>query len=325
MVGDVMLGRLVNEALRSRPPEFPWGDVVSLFHSSDWRFCNLECVVSDLVPDRLPPKTFHFRSDARNVAVLQAAGVDAVSCANNHGLDFGRGAMLDMLRILEDAGIAHAGAGSNLEEARRPALTTTRGGTRVALIACTDNQPDWAAGALKPGVFFVPADVDLADASGLLGLVDKTRRVADLVVVSLHWGANWGYEPEAGHRELARALVELGAGVVFGHSCHVFRGVEVYREAPIVYSAADFVDDYAIDPVDRNDWSFVHLVETWPGNRRLRLRPTMIENMHARLAHGAEATAIISRMSGLCNRLGTRLRVEGEEAVISLTPAAAGG
>jgi poly-gamma-glutamate synthesis protein (capsule biosynthesis protein) len=155
--------------------------------------------------------------------------------------------------------------------------------------------------------------------------VDKTRRVADLVVVSLHWGANWGYEPEAGHRELARALVEMGAGVVFGHSCHVFRGVEVYREAPIVYSAADFVDDYAIDPVDRNDWSFVHLVETWPGNRRLRLRPTMIENMHARLAHGAEATAIISRMSGLCNRLGTRLRVEGEEAVISLTPAAAGG
>jgi poly-gamma-glutamate synthesis protein (capsule biosynthesis protein) len=318
LVGDVMLGRLVNEVLRSRPPHLPWGDVLPLFQSSDWRFCNLECVVSDLVPERPPPKVFHFRSDARNVAVLQAAGIDAVSCANNHSLDFGPEAMLDMLQILDEAGIAHAGAGGDLEQASRPALTTTRSGTRVAVIACTDNEPDWAAGDRTPGVYFVPADVDQADASGLFSQVRGARELADLVVVSLHWGSNWGFQPEPGHRELAGAVVEAGANLVFGHSCHVFRGVEVCRGVPIVYSAGDFVDDYAIDPVARNDWSLVHFLDLDGDRGRLRLRPAVIEDMHARLARGAEATAILSRTDSLCRGLGTQALVRESEAVIGL-------
>src|SRR5438128_9466034 len=81
LLGDVMLGRLVNQSLREKPPSAPWGDVLALLRESDWRFCNLECVISDLLPERLPAKVFHFRSDARNVAVLRAAGIDTVSCA----------------------------------------------------------------------------------------------------------------------------------------------------------------------------------------------------------------------------------------------------
>ena len=99
-----MLGRLVNRALREAPPEFVWGDVLPLLRAADLRFCNLECVVSDRIPERLPAKAFHFRSDAKNVAALSAAGMDVVSCANNHSLDYGTEAMLDMIRLLDATG-----------------------------------------------------------------------------------------------------------------------------------------------------------------------------------------------------------------------------
>ncbi|HZV49108.1 MAG TPA: CapA family protein [Candidatus Dormibacteraeota bacterium] len=321
LVGDVMLGRLVNEALSGTPPEWPWGDVLSLFQEADWRFCNLECVISDVVPPRLPDKAFHFRSEARNVAALRAA-VDVVSCANNHSLDFGPEAMLDMLRLLDRARIGHAGAGADLEEAARPAISTARDGTRVAVIACTDNEPDWAATLRAPGLYYVPIDPRHPAARGLLDRVRRVRHLADLTVVSLHWGSNWGDEPEPGHRELAAELTEAGADLVVGHSSHVVRGIEVRAGKPVLYSAGDFIDDYAVDPVARNDRSVVFLVETGPGGpRRVRLRPSVIERCRARLARDDEADPILERMRRLCQRLGTHLEVREREGLIEIAPA----
>ena len=112
-----MLGRLVNEVLRREPPESPWGDTLPLFQQADWRMCNLECVLSDRgSPWDETPKAFHFRSDARNVAVLQAARINAVSLANNHSLDYGYDAMLECLHVLDQAGTQRAGAGRNLAD-----------------------------------------------------------------------------------------------------------------------------------------------------------------------------------------------------------------
>ncbi|HXG49726.1 MAG TPA: CapA family protein, partial [Methylomirabilota bacterium] len=86
-VGDVMLGRLVNDLLKHEPPEYPWGNTLPLFRQADWRCCNLECAISDRgSPWSETPKVFHFRSAAKNIAVLKAARIDAVSLANNHSL-----------------------------------------------------------------------------------------------------------------------------------------------------------------------------------------------------------------------------------------------
>src|SRR5256885_15602414 len=103
LLGDVMLGRLVNQSLREKPPSAAWGDVLALLRESDWRFCNLECVISDLLPERLPAKVFHFRSDARNVAVLRAAGVDTASRADNPSPGFGPPAPPDLPTLPEAA------------------------------------------------------------------------------------------------------------------------------------------------------------------------------------------------------------------------------
>ena len=81
-VGDVMLGRLVNDALERVSAEYPWGDTTAIFRQADWRACNLECVISDRgTPWGMTPKEFHFRSDGKNVAVLKAAGIARFSAS----------------------------------------------------------------------------------------------------------------------------------------------------------------------------------------------------------------------------------------------------
>lgn len=306
-LGDVMLGRLVNQELKRRPPEYVWGNTLYLLRQAAAVFINLECAVTDW-GEPVPGKRFCFRTDSKNVAALRVAGVRAASLANNHIMDFGDTGLLETIANLDRAGIAHAGAGRNLAEARRPAEFEVAG-LRVAFIAATDNQPDWEATEDRPGIFYVPvepADPRFAD---LLGLVRTVRSRADLVVVSLHWGPNWGYDPPAAHRAAARKLIEHGADIIFGHSAHVFRGIEVIAGRPVFYSCGDFVDDYAVDEVERNDWSFIFEVHLeGPRVKKVALIPTIIADFQARLAPAPYRDAILDRMSALCLKLGTPAR-----------------
>ena len=140
-VGDVMLGRLVNAALQEQTPAYPWGDTLALFQQADVRLCNLECVISDWgAPWSATPKVFHFRSDAKNVAVLTSAHMDAVSLANNHALDFDYEGLFQMIGNLDAAGIQYAGAGTTITEASEPAIWEMQG-KQLGLIAFTDNEP----------------------------------------------------------------------------------------------------------------------------------------------------------------------------------------
>ncbi|GIU54429.1 CapA family protein [Arthrobacter sp. NicSoilC12] len=312
LLGDVMLGRLVNRHLAAARPAYPWGDTLAVLKQADVRIANLECVLA-AGGEPEPGKIFHFRSDPKNVASLLAAGIDVVSLANNHVLDFGQDAFGEMLPALDGCGILHAGAGPDLEGARRPAVWRV-GAVAVGIIAFTDNEPGWEAGTAAPGVYYVPVDdVSVDDAGrrggtrldGLLELVARTKARVQVLIVSAHWGGNWGYDVPAGHQALARDLIEAGADVVFGHSPHIFRGVGIHRNRPIIYSAGDFIDDYAVDPVERNDQSFVFMLDTDAGApRTLRLYPTIIAGFQARLARGS-APGIAARMQRLSGQLGT--------------------
>jgi poly-gamma-glutamate synthesis protein (capsule biosynthesis protein) len=138
-----------------------------------------------------------------------------------------------------------------------------------------------------------------------LALVRRTKARVQFLIVSAHWGGNWGHDAPAQHQDLARDLIDAGADLVFGHSPHIFRGVGIHRNHPIIYSAGDFIDDYAVDPVERNDQSFVFMLDTDGGTpRTLRLYPTIIAGFQARLARGA-APDIAARMQRLSSHLGT--------------------
>jgi len=314
-----MIGRLVNQALKREPPEYPWGDALPILKGADCRICNLECVISSLgSPWAMTPKAFHFRSDAKNVAVLTAAGIDAVSLANNHTLDFEYEAMFEMIALLDRAGIRHAGAGANLGEASRPARLEV-GGVPIGLIAFTDNEPRWAATEDEPGIFYVPIDLGDTRTIELLDGVRQAKGEVDLLIVSAHWGPNWGYTPPPEHRSLARALVEAGADVVFGHSCHVVRGIELYRGRPVLYGTGDFVDDYAVDEIERNDRSLIFGAEVERGQiTRLILYPTVIRRYQAQLAKGGEAKVIADTMERFCADLGTVARWDEREGGLEI-------
>lgn len=314
LAGDVMLGRLVNEILEVELPAYPWGDTLPLFQAADVRLCNLECVISDRgTPWSATPKMFHFRSDAKNVAVLKAAHIDAVSLANNHVLDYDYEGLYDTLHNLEQAGIRSAGAGTTLREASEPVIWEVQG-RKLGLIACTDNEPDWAASGKHPGVWYVPIQVQDERAHQLFEIVQRTKAEVAYLIVSLHWGPNWGYAPPPEHKPFAHALIDHGADLIFGHSGHIVRGIEVYQNKPIIYCAGNFIDDYAVDEVERNDQSFLFLIElNGTTLSRLLLYPTVIRHFQARRARNDEIHVIVAGMQRRCAQLQTATRWNEEE------------
>jgi poly-gamma-glutamate capsule biosynthesis protein CapA/YwtB (metallophosphatase superfamily) len=303
LTGDVMLGRGVNETLRAARPEEPWGDVLPLLRSADLRIINLECAVTEHErPWSRTRKVFHFRADPLAIEVLRAARIDACSLANNHTLDFEEEGLLDTLARLYAAGIGYAGAGRDLEEAGRPVLLD--GG--VALVAFTDNEPPFAARPDKPGTNYLPVSLEPEVLHRVEEAIEAAREAgAETVVFSNHWGPNMVERPREIFRRFARAVVDLGADVYYGHSAHVFQGVEIYRGKPILYDTGDFIDDYAVDPRLRNDRSFLFRVSVDGGEvRRLELFPVSLPYARVELARGAEREAILDRMVALSSEMG---------------------
>jgi poly-gamma-glutamate capsule biosynthesis protein CapA/YwtB (metallophosphatase superfamily) len=304
LTGDVMLGRGVNEVLRTARPAEPWGDVLPLLLSADLRVINLECAITGhRRPWSRTPKVFHFRADPSCVEVLRTARVDACSLANNHTLDFEEKGLLDTLAHLEAAGIRYAGAGRNLEEATRPVLL--EGG--VALVAFTDNEPPFAAGPDRPGTNYLPVSTEPEVLRRVEEAIGAAREAgARTVVFSNHWGPNMVRRPKAAFRRFARAVVDRGADVYYGHSAHVFQGVEVYRGKPILYDTGDFIDDYAVDPDLRNDRSFLFRVSMEDGEfKRLELFPVVLPYARVELAGGEEREAIFALMQDLSAGMNT--------------------
>jgi poly-gamma-glutamate capsule biosynthesis protein CapA/YwtB (metallophosphatase superfamily) len=304
LTGDVMLGRGVNEALRSALPGEPWGDLLPLLLSADLRVINLECAITEHErPWSRTPKVFHFRADPSAVEVLRAARVDACALANNHTLDFEEKGLLDTLAHLDTAGIRYAGAGRNLEEAARPVLLD--GG--VALVAFTDNEPPFAASPETPGTNYLPVSTEPEVLRRVEEAIGAAREAgARTVVFSNHWGPNMVRRPKAAFQRFARAVVDRGADVYYGHSAHVFQGVEVYRGKPILYDTGDFIDDYAVHPDLRNDRSFLFRISMEDGDfRRLELFPVVLPYARVELARDEEREAIFALMEALSAGMGT--------------------
>jgi poly-gamma-glutamate synthesis protein (capsule biosynthesis protein) len=313
LTGDVMLGRLVNDHVMQHaelPPAHAWGNVLPLLQAADVRLINLECVISTRgQPWHPATKAFHFRAAPRAIDVLTAAGITGVTLANNHTLDYGWEALEECLALLDQAGIAHAGAGKDLDEALAPASLDTSWG-RIALIAVTDNEPAWEATPDHPGINFVAYDAQgLVEPyrSRMTDALTAARRQADLVIVSAHVGRNWG-PPTSAMRALAHELIDLGADIYWGHSNHTPLGMEVYQHAPIIYAAGDFIDDYAVDPRERNDLSFLFVLEvTQHQVERVRLHPVAIDRFQVRHATPTEAAWLMQRMQARSAALGSRV------------------
>ena len=320
IVGDVMLGRLVSREIAHRNPESFWGDVLPVLTGADAVLANLECAISGRGdPWTKTPKVFHFCAVPGAIDVLQAAGVRYVSLANNHVLDYGEDALRDTLELLDNAGIAHAGAGETLEQAQRPARFRAKG-LSISAFSLTDNELPFAATAERPGTCYVDPETHPEPWPSAAEIGAERRAGADLIVVSAHLGPNMVARPSARLRAFKQALRQAGVDIVHGHSAHVFQGVEPEGRKIILHDTGDFLDDYAVDRFMRNDWSFIFLLDVYPqGIRRLVLRPVVLSFAEVNLARGKAFDAICARMSEESKRFGAKLQRCAEGLELRLT------
>jgi poly-gamma-glutamate capsule biosynthesis protein CapA/YwtB (metallophosphatase superfamily) len=309
LAGDTMLGRKVAEAIAVAGPQYVVDEeVVALTRSADLFVLNLECCISDRGkpwPD--PRKPFFFRAPPAATEVLNRLGVDCVTLANNHALDFGLLALLDTFEHLREAGIAWVGAGRRRDEARAPAVLEANG-LRLAVLGCSDHPLDFAAGPASAGIAYVDLQRGLDWLPAAIAQLD-----VDTVLVTPHWGPNMIPGPLPYVRRAAAGLLEAGATLVAGHSAHVFHGVQ----RGVLYDLGDFIDDYAVDPELRNDLGLLFLVTLdQRGPLRLEAVPLKLEFCHTRLADGDEAAWIQRRFRAACAALGTEVTEEGGRLVV---------
>lgn len=242
----VELAERANGPIR-RPVDFawPWGDALPVVAEMrpDVRLVNLETSVT-ADGDLDAGKGLHYRMNPPNTPCLTAARLDVCALANNHVLDFGRRGLADTLAALAGAGITAVGAGG---QAWRPGIVPVEGGQRVVVFAFGTGSSGipagWAATGDRAGVALLP---DLSDttANEFAAGVRRVKRPGDVVVASIHWGTNWGYEVPRAQVRFAHRIVDGGVDVVHGHSSHHPRPVEVYRGKLVLYGCGDLVDDY---------------------------------------------------------------------------------
>jgi poly-gamma-glutamate capsule biosynthesis protein CapA/YwtB (metallophosphatase superfamily) len=299
LAGDTMLGRRVGEELERRPPEsFVHGELAELTRDADVFVLNLECCISDR--GEPVPKTFNFRAPPAAVETLLYLGVDCVTLANNHVLDYGEDALLDTLVHLRAAGIAWAGAGEDIERARAPALVQG-----LPILGFADHPRDFAAGPGRPGIAYA----DVRD-----GVPDWVRTRAQGALVCPHWGPNMNASPLRHVRAAARTLRDAAAALVAGTSAHVFQGAS----DNILFDLGDFLDDYAVNRQLRNDLGLLFLIELESeGAHRIEAVPLKLDFCFTRLARDDEAAWIRRRFRDACAALGTDVFEEDGRLVIA--------
>ena len=322
IAGDVMLGRMVNETIAKRGFAYPWGDVVRTARTrADLFLINLECALTASNGRWFDgrEKEFYFRAEPSVVETLRLGRVDFVSLANNHAGDYGHAGLLETVRVLDEAGIAHAGAGATREAAAAPAYVAVCG-ARVGVVAFADYPREWAATDASPGI-------NLTEVRGLppnVGdAIAEARRRADVVIFSIHWGPNMRPRPTSSFRDFAQHVIDAGADVFWGHSAHIVQGIEFRRRGVILYDTGDLIDDYMVDATSRNDLSALFFVRIGPaGVTQVELLPVQIDNMQVNVAHGAAREWFVDRVTTLCNEMGSETTLGRTRDTLAVTSAA---
>jgi len=233
--GDVLLDRSVGRLIDNQGNESIWGDIKETLAYADISMINLECPLS-FRGSKEKDKQFTFRGKPEFVKALQSAGIDMVSLANNHVMDYGEISLLDTMKHLDDAGILYVGAGKNENTANMP-VYIDKGGIRIAVLSSSHVIPfvHWRAEKNKPGV------ASAYDPARLLSEVKKAAEKADIVLVYLHWGKEMNSQPVQYQKNLARMLIDDGADFVVGSHPHTVQGLEFYKGKLIAYSLGNLV------------------------------------------------------------------------------------
>ncbi|MEU2630525.1 CapA family protein [Kitasatospora sp. NPDC007106] len=217
-------------------PDTALGPISRTLAAADLAVLNLETAITGRgAPE---PKTYTFRTSPKALQTLRDAGVDVVSLANNHAVDFGAAGLADTLAAKASSPIPVVGFGRNAEEAYAPYVTTVKG-VKVAVLAASQVQDltnqKWRAGSSKPGI------ASALDPAALLRAVTEARRQAPVVLVYLHWGEEGHTCPTGAQTDLARKLSAAGATAVVGTHAHTMLGSGMLGDTYVAYGFGNFL------------------------------------------------------------------------------------
>ena len=290
-----------------------WGDALEKWEriAPDVKLINLETSITKS-NDYWRGKGINYRMNPDNISCLTAAKIDCCSLANNHVLDWGYSGLVETIATLKTAQIKTAGAGLNQHSAQTPAIIEVKDKGRAIIFSfgvTTSGIPvSWAAGKDKPGVNLLP-DLSRQTVQDIQKQVEGVKQPGDLVVASIHWGGNWGYEIPPKQIEFAHQLIDLaGVDLIHGHSSHHVKGIEIYRDRPIIYGCGDFINDYeGISGHEdfRDDLGLMYFATLDSSTGKLvnlEMIPTQIQRFRLQVA----STVDILWMRELLNREGTK-------------------
>ena len=306
--------------------DYIWGDALQELEQAevDFRIVNLETAVTS-AETPWPDKGIHYRMHPQNVGCLSAAHISACALANNHVLDWGYDGLSETLRSLGAAGIAHSGAGNDSDEAMQPAVLGTVGKGRVLLFSfgsTTSGIPsEWKATSISPGVNLLD-DLSETTAARVCDQMRAHQQPGDLIVASIHWGSNWGYEIPREQVVFAHHLIEEGVAIVHGHSSHHVKTIEVFGSRLILYGCGDFLNDYeGISGYEtfRGDLALMYLVELDSDNSELiaaRLVPMQMRRFRLERASAADAKWVCNLLNELGKQSGTGARLKEDNSLM---------
>src|SRR6059058_2971546 len=303
--------------------DYIWGDAVQELEDSgvDLRIVNLETAITS-AETHWPGKAIHYRMHPQNIDCLSAVRISGCALANNHILDWGYEGLSETLQTLDSAGIAHAGAGKNADEAAMPAVLDLTGKGRVLLFSfgsTTSGIPrDWRATSISPGVNLLD-DLSEATATRVASQMRQSAsggQMGDILVASIHWGSNWGYDIPPEQIAFAHRLIDEGVAIVHGHSSHHVKAIEVFKGRLILYGCGDFLTDYeGISGYEdfRNDLALMYLVELDSRCGQLvsvQLVPMQMRRFQLEHVSAADACLLCDLLCQLGKQFGTKARLK---------------
>ena len=299
--------------------EYVWGDALVELEklAPDLRIINLETSITTS-SNYWQGKGINYRMHPTNAQTLTAAKIDYCTLANNHVLDWGYEGFIETLTVLESLKISYSGGGRTRGEAELPAIFEVAGKGRVIIFSYGHQSSgipsSWAATEKKPGLNLLP-DYSEKSLQQIAKQVDLIHRPGDIIVFSIHWGGNWGYEIPERHKKFAHALIDqAGIDIIHGHSSHHVMGIEVYNDKLILYGCGDFLNDYeGIRGHEqyRGDLALMYLPTIDPVNgnlRQLTLLPTQTRNLKVNHANRKDADWLLSILNREGEELGTSVR-----------------
>lgn len=290
----------------------------------DARIINLETSITR--SEAYAHKGINYRMSPENAVCLVAGDIDCCVLANNHILDWRHEGLQETLSVLRRLNIKTAGAGEDLAQAQAPAILEIpqKGRLIIFSFACvTSGTPrNWAATPNAAGVNLLPSLCEQT-VTELVRQVAQTRERGDIVVVSIHWGSNWGYEVAENERWFAHELIErAGVSVVYGHSSHHPKAIELYHNRLILYGCGDFLNDYeGINGYEefRGDLALMYLVDVDPTSgevRALELVPFQIRRFQLVRAQRDDVDWLQDTLDRESRILGTCIRQKADGRLV---------